>query len=110
MTDTYELPELPEPDGSASVVVGKVPVGPMMGDVTEEIPAWSRKLVEDFARLAVKADRERATRALDLSDDQIDMILDAAKVPEPPSGWREDYDVQVVRAIIAHLRAELYCG
>lgn len=40
--------------------------------------------------------------ALDLSDEQIDMILDAAKLPEPPEGY-EDYDVKVARAILAHL-------
>jgi hypothetical protein len=62
MTDTYELPPMPEPDGSASVVVGKVPVGAMMGDLTEEVPAWSRKLVEDFARAAIQQERERAAR------------------------------------------------
>jgi hypothetical protein len=41
--------------------------------------------------------------ALDLSDEQIDMILDAAKLPEPPAGF-EDFDVKVARAILAHLR------
>jgi hypothetical protein len=63
--EAYELPALPEPDGSASVVVGKVPVGPMMGDLTEEIPAWSRKLVEDFARAAILAERERCAAICD---------------------------------------------
>jgi hypothetical protein len=41
----------------------------------------------------------------DLSDEQIDMILDAAKVPEPPESML-DYDVKVARAILAHVREE----
>jgi hypothetical protein len=44
----------------------------------------------------------------DLSDEQIDMILDAAKVPEPPGNEDyRDYDVRVARAILAHLADEL---
>jgi hypothetical protein len=42
----------------------------------------------------------------ELSDDEIDMILDAAKVPEPPEGWN-DYDVQVVRAVLAHVNEQM---
>jgi hypothetical protein len=58
--------------------------------------------------------KERATMAetiiatSDLSDEQIDMILDAAKVPEPPGDEDyRDYDVRVARAILAHLADEL---
>jgi hypothetical protein len=40
--------------------------------------------------------------ALDLSDEQLDMIFDAAKLPEPPEGWA-DYDIKVARALLAHL-------
>jgi hypothetical protein len=42
----------------------------------------------------------------ELSDDEIDMILDAAKVPEPPEGWN-DYDVKVVRAVLAHVNDQM---
>jgi hypothetical protein len=42
----------------------------------------------------------------ELSADEIDMILDAAKVPEPPAGW-DDYDEQVVRAVLAHVNEQM---
>jgi hypothetical protein len=58
--------------------------------------------------------KERATMAetiiapAELSDEQIDMILDAAKVPEPPAGeFYRDHDLKVARAILAHLAGEL---
>jgi hypothetical protein len=53
--------------------------------------------------------KERATMAetiiapTELSDEQIDMILDAAKVPTTVP----DCDVQIARAILAHLADEL---
>lgn len=40
--------------------------------------------------------------ALDLSDEQLDMIFDAAKLPEPPEGW-ETFEIKVARALLAHL-------
>jgi hypothetical protein len=64
MSDTYELPELPEPDGSAEVVVGQQLVGGMMADVTSEIPAWSEELVREYALLAVQRERERCSEAV----------------------------------------------
>jgi hypothetical protein len=93
MTDTYELPPLPSDIQSAKDLLRVFS------------PERVETMMQEYARLAVKQERERAAKALDLSDEQIDMILDAAKVPEPPAGWREDYDVQVVRAILAAIRA-----
>lgn len=106
MTDTYELPELPEPDGSASVVVGKVPVGPMMGDVTEEIPAWSRELVEDFARLAVKAERERAIAVVQAEIDRAEALM-AVEENGAPVFDREQTDAGIcaLRIVAAAIRA-----
>lgn len=57
-----ELPELPEPDGTSDVVVGQIPVGAMMGDVTECVDAWSEPLVRAWGLACYRAGMERAAQ------------------------------------------------
>jgi hypothetical protein len=57
---TVELPPLPEPDGSATIVTGSERVGRYIADVTTEADAWSEPLVRAYARIAVDAALEAA--------------------------------------------------
>lgn len=82
-----ELPPLPEPDGSATVVVAHQQVGDVIADVEEETPAWSAALIRayaiQYAELAVAAERElRAYDATVLKLLVAGGIVSAEKVEE----------------------------
>lgn len=54
-----KLPPLPEPDGSAEVIVGSERVGKYTADVTEFVDAWSEEKVHSYALACAMAERER---------------------------------------------------
>jgi hypothetical protein len=72
------LPELPEPDGSATVIVGSERIGRYVADVTAEVDAWSETLLRAYGQqcyaAGVAAERER--QAPLQTDAEIDAVMD----------------------------------
>ena len=95
MTDTTDLPPLPEPEGAMTVDVGPLMRrGQEIGRIEECADAYSEAQMQAYARLAVEQERERALAEVKKVSDWLD------GVGGDPFGWAVEGKLDELAAAI----------